>query len=250
MMRRACRLVVDAHHLVREMLKPGVSTGEIDAAVERHFAEHAATPLFKGYPGEVPFPAVICISINEEVVHGIPGERTLRDGDIVSIDTGCRIGGWCGDAAWSYPVGNIDPVKRELLAVGEAVLELAVREVGRCSYWSEVAAKMEDLVERAGFAMVEEFVGHGIGREMHEDPQVPSFVDLDADDEDFLLQPGLVLAIEPMVVAQSNEVVLLDDHWTVETADRHPGVHFEHTVALTDEGPLVLTEGAGAAVAC
>jgi methionyl aminopeptidase len=244
-MQQAGRLVADAHQVIAEMIEPGISTRELDSAVERLFEENNATPLFKGYPGEVPFPAVTCISVDEQVVHGIPGERRLREGEIVSVDTGCRLNGWCGDAAWTYPVGKIDPLKQRLLEVGESVLEVAIREIGRQKWWSDVAEIMVRHAENAGFSVVEEFVGHGIGCEMHEDPQVPNYVSEELRKHDFRLEPGLVVAIEPMINAGTKEVGLLQDHWTVQTVDGRPSVHFEHTVALTADGPLVLTEGVG-----
>lgn len=248
-MREAGSLVARAHQLVRELIEPGVRTRDIDAAVERLFAENDATPLFKGVSGQVPFPAVTCISINEQVVHGIPGDRKLEEGDIVSVDTGCRLNGWCGDAAWTYPVGEIDTQKQRLLDVGENVLLLAIDEMGLKKQWSEVARLMQGMVERAGFSMVEDFVGHGIGREMHEDPQVPNVSGRQMQHHDFDLQPGLVIAIEPMVNAGKKQVRVLSDHWTVVTRDRAPSVHFEHTVALTETGPEILTAGVGSSAA-
>jgi methionyl aminopeptidase len=240
-MREAGRLVARAHQLVREMVEPGVTTGEIDEVVEKLFAEHDATPLFKGVPGKVPFPSVCCISVNEQVVHGIPGSRKLVAGDIVKVDTGCRLNGWCGDSAWTYAVGEIDPLKRKLMKIGEENLFVAIRELGRCRRWSQVAELMEKHVRQAGFSVVEQFVGHGIGREMHEDPQVPNFVSDQLKKYDFRIEPGLTLAIEPMVNAGTKQVRVLNDHWTVETKDRKPSVHFEHTVAITPEGPAILT---------
>lgn len=241
LMREAGRLVARAHQQVSRMIEPGVTTAEIDSAVERLFEQNSATPLFKGVPGKVPFPAVCCISVNEQVVHGIPGPRRLEAGDIVKIDTGCRLNGWCGDSAWTYAVGEIDPLKRRLMDIGEENLYLAIRESGRCKRWSEVAQVMERHVRQAGFSVVEQFVGHGIGREMHEDPQVPNFVSAQLKRHDFRLEPGLVLAIEPMVNAGTKNVRILKDHWTVETKDKKPSVHFEHTVALTADGPDILT---------
>lgn len=245
LMREAGRLVARAHQLVRSMIEPGVTTAEIDQAVEKLFSEQGATPLFKGVPnptrGKAAFPSVCCISVNEQVVHGIPGDRALIAGDIVKVDTGCRLNGWCGDSAWSYAVGEIDDVKRRLMDVGEANLMLAIAESGRCKRWSEVALAMEKHVHEAGFSVVEQFVGHGIGREMHEDPQVPNFVSSQLKRQDFRLEPGLVLAIEPMVNAGTKAVRVLPDHWTVETRDRKPSVHFEHTVAITPDGPEILT---------
>lgn len=240
-MREAGRLVAQAHRLVRDMIKPGVTTGEIDRTVEELFEKRGATPLFKGVPGKVPFPAVCCISVNEQVVHGIPGNRKLVEGDIVKVDTGCRLDGWCGDSAWSYAVGEIDEVKQKLMQVGEENLLLAIRELRHCKKWSDVAEKMEQAVKDAGFSVVEQFVGHGIGKEMHEKPQVPNFVNAQLRRHDFRVEPGLVIAIEPMVNAGTKHVRILEDHWTVETKDRKPSVHFEHTVAITADGPYVLT---------
>jgi methionyl aminopeptidase len=179
--------------------------------------------------------------VNEQVVHGIPGDRVLVEGDIVKVDTGCRLNGWCGDSAWSYAVGEIDEVKRKLMEVGEENLMLAIRECGIRKRWSEVAELMERHVRQAGFSVVEQFVGHGIGREMHEDPQVPNFVSSQLKRHDFRLEPGLVLAIEPMVNAGTKNVRVMKDHWTVETKDHKPSVHFEHTVAITANGPEILT---------
>ncbi len=243
-MRKAGLLVWQAHQLLVEMLHPGVTTAEIDAVVERFFAKHRAVPLFKGVPGHIPFPAVTCISINEEVVHGIPGKRKLAEGDIVSIDTGCRLDGWCGDAAVTHAVGRIDPDVQRLLDVTRYVLELAIDLMGRSSRWSEVAAGMEAYVKDNKFTVVEAFVGHGIGREMHEDPQVPNFLSSQLRRTgDFDLVPGLVIAVEPMVNMGTKRVRTQADHWTQSTADGRPSAHFEHTVAMTESGPYVLTAG-------
>jgi methionyl aminopeptidase len=243
-MRKAGLLVWQAHQVVRSMLRPGVTTAELDAAVEEFFAEHGAEPLFKGVPGHVPFPAVTCISINEEVVHGIPGPRKLVEGDIVSIDTGCKLNGWCGDAAVTHPVGRLDPESRRLLDVTRSTLQLAVDLMGERSRWSEVAAEMEAYVKANHFSVVEAFVGHGIGREMHEDPQVPNFVsDQLRRNGDFRLQPGLVIAVEPMVNVGTKKVRVRRDHWTQVTADGKLSAHFEHTIAMTESGPYVLTAG-------
>ena len=242
--RKAGLLVWHAHQLAASLLCPGVTTAEIDKAVERFFAEHNAAPLFKGVPGRVPFPAVTCISINEEVVHGIPGTRELVPGDIVSIDTGCRLNGWCGDAAVTHPVGRVDPDVQRLLDVTRGVLDLAIELMGRVSRWSSVAAEMEAYVKEQKFSVVEAFVGHGIGRQMHEDPQVPNFVSKQLRRSgDFALVPGLVIAIEPMVNMGTKQVRTQPDHWTQATADGRPSAHFEHTVAITDSGPEVLTAG-------
>lgn len=240
-MRQAGLLVTEAHRLIASMIRPGVTTGEIDQAVENLFLEHDAIPLFKGVPGPVPFPAVCCMSVNDEVVHGIPGDRVLQEGDIIAVDTGCKLNGWCGDSAWSYAVGEVDAEKKKLLEVGEDALYLAIEEMKYARWWSEVAGKLEAFIHSHGYSSVEEFVGHGIGREMHEDPQVPHYVDDETYEKDFELKPGLVLAIEPMVNAGTKDVHVAEDHWTVHTADGRPSVHFEHTVAMTSDGPVILT---------
>jgi len=243
-MRKAGLVVWHALALARSLVRPGVTTGEIDKAVERFFAAQGVQPLFKGVPGKVPYPAVTCISVNEEVVHGIPGPRKLKPGDIVSIDTGCRIGGWCGDAAATFILEPVPERVRLLVQVTRDVLRLAIRLLGEKSYWSEVAAEMERFVKQHGFSVVEAFVGHGIGRNMHEDPQVPNFVsDLLRRGGDFRIQPGLVIAVEPMVNMGSKRVRLMPDYWTQVTADGLPSAHFEHTIAVTGDGPVVLTAG-------
>jgi methionyl aminopeptidase len=241
-MRKPGLLVWQAHQVAGAMVRPGITTGEIDAAVEKFFVEQGAIPLFKGVPGKVPFPAVTCISVNDEVVHGIPGKRVLREGDVVSIDTGCKFEGWCGDSAITHPVGKIDPEVQRLLDVTKGVLELAIQLMGQKSRWSEVALEMGKFVRDAGFAVVESFVGHGIGREMHEDPQVPNFVSPQLRrNGDFTLEPGLVIAVEPMVNMGTKHVKSLPDFWTQATQDAKPSAHFEHTVAITEDGPWVLT---------
>lgn len=244
LMRNAGLLVWEAHRLAGELIRPGVTTREIDAVIEQHFARHGAIPLFKGVPGKVPFPAVTCISVNEEVVHGIPGPRKLKEGDIVSLDTGCKLNGWCGDAAVTHPVGKVSLQVQRLLDVTKGVLLLSIDLMGKKSRWSEVAREMELYVRAAGFSVVESFVGHGIGREMHEDPQVPNFVSRQLKRSgDFTLKPGLVIAVEPMVNIGTKEVKGLSDHWTQVTADGQPSAHFEHTIAITPDGPMVLTAG-------
>src|SRR5204862_468883 len=158
--------------IARALCRPGVRTIEIDRAIEAHFARHGALPLFKGYPGaKVPFPAVTCISLNEQIVHGIPGAKEIRDGDLVKLDTACKLNGWCADAAITVMVGNVRPERRRLVQVAEDVLKIAIEEMGRRRWWSEVATRMEKYVHDAGFSVVEQYVGHGIGRIMHENPQ-------------------------------------------------------------------------------
>jgi methionyl aminopeptidase len=245
LMREAGRVVAIALDQVRRMAAPGITTADMNETVAAIFREYDATPLFLGYPcpvkGKPTFPAVICASVNEQIVHGIPSRRPLREGDIVSIDTGCRINGWCGDAAITLPIGTLSPEIQKLLDVTSETLHLSVRAMGRCRYWSEVASLMERYVRSQGFYVIEQFVGHGIGQNMHEEPQVPNFLSKPLRKHDIKLEPGVVLAIEPMVAMGTKEVRTLNDGWTVETKDRRPSAHFEHTVAMTPDGPRVLT---------
>ncbi len=248
LMRKAGLLVWEAHQRVAAMVRPGVTTGELDATIEAFFQENRAAPLFKNFPNSdpdgPPFPAVTCMSVNEEIVHGIPGPRKLVEGDIISIDTGCRLDGWCGDAAVTLPVGKVSPRVRQLLDVTRDVLELAVRLIGECGRWNQVAAEMAKFVRANEFTVVEDFVGHGIGKVMHEDPQVPNFVGKRSRRSgDFLLEPGLVIAVEPMVNLGTKKVLSRPDQWTQVTADGLPSAHFEHTIAITHKGPRLLTSG-------
>lgn len=242
LMRDACQVVAEAHQLIARLLEPGITTGELDAAVEKLFEQRNAIPLFKGFPGEVPFPAVTCISVNEEVVHGIPGERVLREGDIISVDTGCKVRGWCGDGAWTYPVGEVSEEVRRLLDTGRRTLEIAIQGLATRNKWSEIARMMERHVDRSGFSPVLDFVGHGIGREMHEPPQIPNYGPPGRGPR---LKPGMVFAIEPMVTAGGPDVRILDDEWTAVTADGSLAAHFEHTILVTESGPEVLTRVPG-----
>jgi methionyl aminopeptidase len=241
LMREAGKLVADALRLCRTMAKPGTRTIEIDQAVEALFRSRGATPLFKGYPGKTPFPASTCLSLNEQVVHGIPGQRQIRDGDLLKIDTACKLNGWCADAAITVMVGEVSPEKRRLVEVGEQVLRTAMVELGRRRWWSEVARQMQHVAESAGFSVVTQYVGHGIGRVMHENPQVPNFVSSDLRKHDFKLEEGLVLAVEPMVNMGRAQTDCLRDHWTVVTRDGLASVHVEHTLAITGDGVYVVT---------
>jgi methionyl aminopeptidase len=241
-MREAGKVVAEALRLCRAMAQPGVKTIEIDRAVEDLYARRGVIPLFKGYPGaRIPFPAVTCLSVNEQVVHGIPGPRILRSGDLFKVDTACKLNGWCADAAVTIPVGEIRPEWRRLVETAEAILNLAIVEMGRRKKWSEVALLMQRYAEDAGFSVVEQYVGHGIGRIMHENPQVPNFVNREVRKYDFRLEEGLVLAVEPMVNMGRAEVETLRDHWTVVTRDGLPSAHVEHTLAITSHGIEIIT---------
>jgi methionyl aminopeptidase len=248
-MRDAGKLVAKALRICREMAKPGTKTVDINQAVEDFYNAHNATPLFKGYvPGgmSTPFPAVTCLSLNEQVVHGIPSNRALRDGDLLKVDTACRLNGWCADAAVTLPIGVCRSERIRLVKVSEEVLKIAIAEIGRRRWWSEVAVRMERHVKEAGFSVVEQYVGHGIGRDMHESPQVPNFLNKDLQKRgDFRLEPGLVLAVEPMVNMGRQDVRTLDDQWTVVTQDGLPSVHVEHTIAITPHGVVVVTADEG-----
>jgi methionyl aminopeptidase len=242
LMRESGKLVAEALRLCRSMARPGVKTIEIDQAVDDLFRRRGAIPLFKGYSGpKVPFPASTCISLNEQVVHGIPGQRVIREGDLLKIDTACKLNGWCADAAVTLIIGEVRPEWRRLVTVTEEVLQLAMRELARRRWWSEIALLMQQHVERAGFSVVEQYVGHGIGRIMHEQPQVPNYVDKEVKKHDFRIEEGLVLAIEPMVNMGRAHTETLSDHWTVITRDRMPSAHVEHTLAITREGVVVVT---------
>ena len=241
-MRKAGLLTWCAHELVRKIIRPGMTTRELDAEVEKLFERNFSVGMFKGVRGRVPYPAVTCISINDQIVHGIPGDREIKDGDLVSVDTGCKIDGWCGDAAYSSLVGNVSDKARKLVETTRETLYLAIRELETARYWSDVARKMEKYVRERGFSVVESFVGHGIGRTMHEAPQVPNFVYTEfLRYEDFQIKPGLVIAIEPMVNVGGKRVKIAHDFWTVSTADGSLSAHEEHTVGILKSGPFVLT---------
>lgn len=245
-MREAGRWVHKALQQCRAACEPGTTTARIDAEAEKILAECGGMGLFKNYPtyreGEG-FPAATCISVNEQVVHGIPGDRVVNDGDIVSIDFGVKIDGWCGDAATTVMVGRVGPEVQRLCEVTEHVLRIALENVRPGVRWSQVAKKMENYARKAKLGIVKEFVGHGIGSTLHEEPKVPNFVSRELLRNDIELQPGLVMAIEPMCCLGSGGVRVLGDQWTVVTADGRPAAHYEHTVAVTESGCEVLTDG-------
>ena len=244
-MRKAGLLVWQAHQLAAAMVRPGVTTAEIDAVIDRFFAEQHAVPLFKGVPGTVPFPATTCISINEEVVHGIPSSRKLVEGDIVSIDTGCKLNGWCGDAAATYAVGRIAPDVRRLLDVTRNTLGPGHRADGPL-FALEPGGRRDgglrqetQVLGRRGVRRPRHRPRHArrpAGAELRQPPAPPRH-------GRFRLVPGLVIAVEPMVNMGTKRVRTRSDHWTQVTADGRPSAHFEHTVAITENGPWVLTAG-------
>jgi methionyl aminopeptidase len=184
---------------------------------------------------------VTCISINEQVVHGIPGQRVIKEGDLVKFDTACKLNSWCADAAITAMVGEVSSERRRLVEVGELTLRVAMEEMARRKWWTEVATRMQQVVESNGFSVVTQYVGHGIGRIMHENPQVANFVNREVKKNDFRLEEGLVLAVEPMVNMGRQDTDQLRDHWTVVTRDGLPSVHVEHTLAVLAEGIYVVT---------
>jgi methionyl aminopeptidase len=221
---------------VRELVKPGITTWDLDRAVEEFLLKQNAVPAFKGYQG---YPASICASVNEVVVHGIPSKDVvLEEGSIISIDIGAFVDGFCGDSAWTYPVGSVAPEIQKLLTVSEEALFLGIERAQVGNRLSDISHAVQRHVETHGFSVVRDFVGHGIGRQMHEAPQIPNFGPPGRGPR---LKPGMTLAIEPMVNAGGYQVDVLADNWTVVTRDKCWSAHFEHTVAVTDEGPVILT---------
>jgi methionyl aminopeptidase len=236
LMRAAGRILAEVVERLRSLVKPGLSTAEIDREVEAFIADKGARPAFKGYRG---FPATVCASINEEVVHGIPSpQRRLKEGDIIGLDLGCVVDGYYADCAVTLAVGEVPPRVQELLDVTRESLDRAVAQCRPGRRIGDVSHAVQEHVERHGFNVVRAFVGHGIGRELHEDPQVPNFGEPGRGP---VLKPGMVLALEPMVAMGGWEVRILPDRWTAVTADGSLSAHFEHTVAITEKGPEILT---------
>ncbi len=240
LMRRAGHILADVMERLRTSVKPGLSTLEIDEDVEDFIRGRGARPAFKGYRG---FPATVCISINEEVVHGIPSaHRHVKEGDIVGLDLGCIVEGYYADCAFTLAVGEVPPRVQELLEATRVSLEAGIAECRPDRRLSDVSHAIQSHVESRGFSVVRAFVGHGIGRALHEEPQVPNFGDPGRGPQ---LRPGMVLAIEPMVTMGSWEVRILDDGWTAVTRDGSLAAHFEHTIAVTETGSEVLTSKSG-----
>lgn len=245
MLRKAGLVVAKVLSKLKQSAVPGVSTGQLDAIAARMAKEAGAIPLFKGVPcpyKNKPFPGVICASVNEQLVHGIPSEKVvLREGDILSVDFGVKLDGYCGDSAFTIGIGQIVPERQLLLDVTQQMLEIAIATMAPGVKWSAVAGRMEECCRNAGYSVVKDYVGHGIGTEMHEDPKVPNFVSRELLNSDILLKEGMVLAVEPMVNQGRPQVKTLADGWTVVTRDSKCSAHFEHTIAVVKDGSRVLT---------
>ncbi len=245
LMRQAGRLVWQILERMGELVRPGVTTGELNEVAEQMIADAGASALFKGVRtphARIAFPAALCTSVNEEVVHGIPGARKLLEGDIISIDCGVKVNGYCGDSARTFAVGQVSARVKHLLEVTQGALDLAIAEIRAGPMWSVIARQIQAFVEGEGLSVVREFVGHGIGREMHEEPKVANYYDRSQKKSDFALDAGLTLAIEPMVNLGGAAVEYArPERWVVVTRDRSCAAHFEHTVAVTSNGAEVLT---------
>jgi methionyl aminopeptidase len=242
-MREAGRIVARVHAALREMIKPGVTTAALDARAEEIIRSHGATPTFLGYPhtGKNDFPASICTSINEVLVHGIPSQRRwLEPGDIISVDVGATYHGWVGDSAWTYAVAAIDETSRRLLEATEGALWAGIARARPGNRLADISAAVEAYVVERGFAVVREYTGHGVGRKMHEDPQVLNYVPPKGGPGP-RLQPGMTLALEPMVNVGTWRTRVESDGWTVVTGDGKRCAHFEHSIAVTEDEPYVLT---------
>ena len=244
-MRKAGAVVADVLLKLKEIAEPGVTTGQLDDVAVQMTADAGAQALFKGVrtpTSKIPFPGAICASMNEQVVHGIPSENTkLELGDVLSIDFGVRLDCYCADAAVTIAIGRISEDRRRLMDVTEHILDMAIAKSAPGVKWSQVAAEMQQYAETAGFSVVRDFVGHGIGRKMHEEPRVPNFVNDDLLTNDIILAEGMVLAVEPMINAGSSAVRTLRNGWTVVTKDKKCSAHFEHTIAIVENGCEVLT---------
>lgn len=241
-MRRAGRLVAECHALVRAAIKPGVTTKEIDTLVYEHLARNNAKSPFLGYrmAGGPPFPGSICASVNEVVVHGIPGRQTLYEGDVISVDIGAVLDGYVGDSAWSYGVGQIAPSAQALLQVTEQCLWAALEQARAGKRLGDLGWAIQNHAESHGYSVVRALYSHGVGRRLHEDPDIPNF---GKPGTGMILRPGMTMAIEPMIAQGTHEVVELDDGWTVVTKDGTLSAHFEHTIAITPDGePDILTQ--------
>jgi methionyl aminopeptidase len=234
-MRRAGAVVAGALDMTGREIKPGMTTAQLDALIEAYIRDQGAEPAFKGYHG---FPAAACISIDDEVVHGIPGQRRIEEGQIVSVDVGSLLDGFYGDSARTYAVGQVAEDRLRLMEYTLRALTGAIDKARKGNKLGEISATVQRIAEEQGYGVVRQLVGHGIGRQMHEEPQVPNF---GSATEGPVLETGMVVAIEPMINMGTYDVRTMPDGWTVVTADGQPSAHFEHTVAITDNGPDILT---------
>ena len=234
-MARAGAVVADTLALLEEHIQPGVTTRELDELAEEFIRSRGGVPTFKGYKG---YPAATCLSPNDMVVHGIPGAFTLSDGDILSVDVGVTLDGFVADSAWTFPVGSISPDAQRLLDTCKAALEAGIAEARVGNAIGDISRAVQTVTEEAGFGVIRSLVGHGVGRSMHEDPQVPNFA---SDQRGPELKEGMTLAIEPMITVGEPDVYIHDDEWSISTSDSSLAAHFEHTVAVTPEGPRILT---------
>jgi methionyl aminopeptidase len=235
LMRLSGQVLAQTHAKMRELVRPGITTKQLDRAAEDYIRSQGAIPSFKGFQG---FPGSICAAVNDVVVHGIPDEERLKEGDIIGLDIGTILGGWHADSAQTLPVGQISPEAERLLTITKQALWAGIREAKPGNRLGDISASVEAVGKKAGYGVVRELVGHGIGRQMHEDPQVPNFGKAG---RGILLRPGMTLAIEPMFNLGTHRVVVDYDNWTVRTADGKISAHFEHTVAITEDGPKPLT---------
>lgn len=246
MLRKAGSLVAKVLSKLKEDAKPGVSTAELDEIALEMTHQAGAIALFKGFPCPYmnrPFPGAICASVNEQLVHGIPSKKViLKEGDILSVDFGIKLNGYCGDSAVTIGIGQIAPDRQKLLDVTQQLLDIAIQQMAPGVKWSTIAGEMERVAKEAGFSIVKDYVGHGIGTEMHEDPKVPNFVSRELLRDDIVLKEGVVLAVEPMVNMGRAGVRTLPDGWTVVTKDKKCSAHIEHTIAVVSDGCEVLTD--------
>jgi methionyl aminopeptidase len=234
-MARAGAIVADTLAVVEEHIQPGLTTGELDEVAEEYIRSRGGVPTFKGYRG---YPAATCLSPNSMVVHGIPGKVKLENGDILSVDVGVTLDGFVADSAWTFPVGTISADAQRLLDTCKAALAAGIEQARVGNTVSDISQAVQTVTEAAGFSVIRSLVGHGVGRSMHEDPQVPNFVSSHKGPE---LKEGMTIAIEPMITAGAAEVYIHDDEWSISTADASLSAHFEHTVAITAQGPRILT---------
>ncbi|MHC5082349.1 MAG: type I methionyl aminopeptidase [Planctomycetota bacterium] len=245
MLRAAGQVVAGVLSKLKEHAKPGVSTAELNDIALQMTDEAGAIALFKGVPcpyKDYPFPGAICASVNEQLVHGIPSKKViLKEGDILSVDFGVKLNGYCGDSAFTIGIGDINPERQRLLDVTKRLLDIAVENMAPGVKWSTIAGMMEEVADEANFSVVKDYVGHGVGTEMHEDPKVPNFVSRELLRNDIFLKEGMVLAVEPMVNMGKASVKTLPDGWTVVTKDKKCSAHFEHTIAVVEGGCQALT---------